>query len=91
MMLTKAFIGTLLALSASPLGATNLTRYTLTEYDSLAVCNDGTPAVLYFRAATNESQAGRWVIRQQGGEQGARQYQEHPQAEGRTSTWYRRV
>lgn len=42
-----------------------LHEHVLTDPD--AVCNDGTPAVLYVRAATDPAHAGDWVLHLQGG------------------------
>ncbi len=51
---------------ASGIGAgDDLHKVTLTNPD--AVCNDGTRAVIYIRASTGGTNAGRWVFYQQGG------------------------
>eukprot|EP00455_Lapot_gusevi_P008994 TRINITY_DN1398_c0_g1_i2.p1 TRINITY_DN1398_c0_g1~~TRINITY_DN1398_c0_g1_i2.p1 ORF type:complete len:385 (-),score=74.53 TRINITY_DN1398_c0_g1_i2:74-1228(-) len=49
------------------IGAVSLDLTSLTQYDANAVCNDGSPAGVYFKAATDPSQAHIWLYFFQGG------------------------
>lgn len=48
------------------LSADEFVRYNLSRVNDLAVCNDNTSAVYYFRAGFGDG-INKWVIRQQGG------------------------